>query len=195
MQLLQNLWNGILDLTKLLVIPDWGSVIAALPLLTGVLVVLWLIRVLLQFRGLGPRRRRPGRIKPVTPPGIHMPGPTVAPAFAALGTFLLFAGLVFSGPLLVIGLVVLVLSLLYWGREGLTDYDHLANDHPQLPAIVHPGPPPGVHIPPPSFRPFLASLGVAVVFAGLVFGGWILAVGVLFTIVALLGWLNDARKE
>jgi plastocyanin len=28
-----------------------------------------------------------------------------------------------------------------------------------------------------------------------VFGGWLLAVGVIFTIVTLLGWLNDARKE
>ena len=110
MELLQNLWNGILDLTKLLVIPDWGSVIAALPLITGVLVVLWLLRVFLSYRRLGPRRRRSGRIKPVTPPGIHMPGPTVAPAFAALGTFLFFAGLVFGGPLLVIGLERLALQ-------------------------------------------------------------------------------------
>ena len=50
-------------------------------------------------------------------------------------------------------------------------------------------------MPGPSFRPILASLGVAVLFAGLVFGGWVLAVGLIFTIVALLGWLNDARKE
>ena len=195
MQLLQDLWNGILDLTKLLVIPDWGSVIALLPVVTGVLVGLYLIRLVFNYRQLGPRRRRPGRIKPVTPAGIHMPGPTLAPIFAAVGTFLFFAGLVFSGPLLVAGLVVLVLSLLYWGREGLVDYDHIAGEHPQLPAVVHPGPPPGVHMPGPSFRPFLAALGVAIVFAGLVFGGWILAVGVLFSIVALLGWLNDARKE
>jgi plastocyanin len=195
MELLQQLWNGILDLTKLLVIPDWGALIALLPVFMAVVVVIFFIGRIVQYRRLGPRRRRPGRIKPVTPAGIHMPGPTYAPVFAAIGTFLLFAGLVFNGVILVVGLIALVLTLLYWGREGLTDYDHVAGDHPQIAAPVHDGPPPGVHMPGPSFRPILASLGVAVLFAGLVFGGWVLAVGVVFTIVALLGWLNDARKE
>ena len=195
MQLLQDIWNGILDLTKLLVIPDWGSLIALLPVFTGVLVIAYFLGRFLQYRRLGPSRRRPGRIQPVTPPGVHMPGPTYAPFFAAIGTFLLLAGLVFNGPLLVIGLVALVLTTLYWGREGLADYDHVAGDHPQLPAVVHPGPPPGVHMPGPSFQPILAALGLFIVFAGLVFGGPILAVGVIFMIVSLLGWLSDARKE
>ena len=195
MQILQDIWNGILDLTKLLVIPDWGALIALLPVFTGVLVIVYLLGRVIQYRRLGARRRRPGRIKPVTPPGIHMPGPTYAPFFAAIGTFLLLAGLVFNGPLLVLGVIALVLTTLYWGREGLADYDHVAGDHLQLPAVVHPGPPPGVHMPGPSFRPILAALGLFIVFAGLVFGEWVLAVGVIFTIVSLLGWLNDARKE
>jgi plastocyanin len=194
-QLLQDLWNGILDLTKLLVIPDWGALIALLPVFMGVVVIIFFIGRLRQLRRLGPRRRRPGRITPVTPPGVHMPGPTYAPFFGAVGTFLLLLGLVWGGPLLVLGLVVLLLGLLYWGREALTEYDHVAGSHPQVPAVVHEGPPPGVHMPGPSFRPILASLGVAVVFAGLVFGGWVLAAGLIFTIVSLLGWLNDARKE
>ena len=43
------------------------------------------------------------------------------------------------------------------------DYDHVADLHPTVvPAVVHQGPPPGVHMPGPSFRPFLASLGVGV---------------------------------
>ncbi len=195
MQLLQNIWNGILDLVKLFVIPDWGALIALLPVFMGVVVVGFFVTRILQYRRIGPRRRRPGRIKPVTPVGLHMPGPTYAPVFAAIGTFLLFMGLVFNGWILVLGLIALLLTLLYWGREGLTDYDHVADDHPALPGVVHTGPPPGVHMPGPSFRPILASLGVAVLFAGLVFGGWVLAVGLLFTITALLGWLNDARKE
>jgi plastocyanin len=195
MELLQGLWNAILDLTKLLVIPDWGALIALLPVFMGVVVVAFMLSRIALYRRLGARRRRPGRIKPVTPVGVHMPGPTYAPVFAAIGTFLLFLGLVFNGWILILGLIALVLTLLYWGREGLTDYDHVAGDHNQLPAVVHAGPPPGVHLPGPSFRPILASLGVAVLFAGLVFGGWILLVGLLFTITALLGWLNDARKE
>ena len=195
MQLLQDLWNGILDLTKLLVIPDWGALIALLPVFMGVVVIVFFIGRLMQLRRLGPRRRRPGRITPVTPAGVHMPGPTLAPFFAAAGSFLLFLGLVWSGPILVLGLIALLLGLLYWGREALREYDHVAGDHAQLPAVVHAGPPPGVHMPGPSFRPFLASLGAAVLFAGLVFGGWVIAVGLTFMIVSLLGWLNDARKE
>jgi plastocyanin len=195
MQLLQQIWNGILDVTKLLVIPDWGALIALLPVFMGLVVILFFLGRVAQLRRIGPRRRRPGRIKPVTPVGVHMPGPTYAPILAAIGTFLLFAGLVFNGLILVVGLIAIVLSLLYWGREGLVDYDHVAGDHPQLPAVVHEGPPPGVHMPGPSFRPVLAALGVFVLFAGLVFGGWVLAVGLAFTITALLGWLNDARKE
>ena len=195
MELLQNIWNGILDLTKLLVIPDWGALIALLPVFMAVVVVLFVIGVVLRYRSIGPKRRRPARLKPVAPPGIHMPGPSLAPALAAAGSTLLFFGLVFPGPLLVAGLVALVLSLLYWGREGLVDYDHLADEHPQLPAVIHAGPPPGVHVPGPSFRPLLASLGATVLFAGLVFPGPLLAVGLLFLIVSLLGWLNDARKE
>jgi plastocyanin len=195
MELLQNLWNGILDITKLLVIPDWGALIALLPVFMGVVVIVFFLNRILQYRRLGAKRRRPGRIPPVTPPGVHMPGPTYAPFVAAGGAFLLFLGLVFPGPWLIVGIVGMVLGLLYWGREGLRDYDHVANDHPQLPAVVHEGPPPGVHMPGPSFRPILASLGVFVLFLGLVFPGPILAVGLAFLIVALLGWLNDARKE
>ena len=50
-------------------------------------------------------------------------------------------------------------------------------------------------MPGPTFRPFLVALGARVLFLGLVFGGWILLFGVVFTIIPLLGWLNDARKE
>nr|MBA2382929.1 hypothetical protein [Chloroflexota bacterium] len=195
MQLLQDLWNGILDLTKLLVIPDWGALIALLPVFMAIVVVVFFIGRVIQYQRLGPRRRRPGRIKPVTPAGVHMPGPTYAPVFAAIGVFLLLMGLVFNGALLVLGLIALVLTLLYWGREGLVDYDHVAGHHPQLPPTVHEGPPAGVHMPGPSFRPILASLGLTILFLGLVFPGPVLAVGLAFLIVALLGWLNDARKE
>ena len=195
MELLQTIWNSILDIIKQFVIPDWGSLIALLPVFMGVVVILFFIGRVVQYRRLGARRRRPGRITPVTPPGVHMPGPTYAPILAAAATFLLLYGLVFNGPILVAGLVALILSLLYWGREGLTEFDHLAGGRTSLPAVVHAGPPPGVHMPGPSFQPFLAAFGVAVLFLGLVFPGWILAVGAAFTVVGLLGWLNDARKE
>ena len=53
-------------------------------------------------------------------------------------------------------------------------------------------PPPGVHMPGPSWRPFLGAFGVFALFLGLVFGGWLLAVGVIALIATLVGWLTDA---
>ncbi len=193
--MIEEIWNGILEFTSQLVIPDWGSLIVLLPVFVSILVVLFFVRVVLAYATAGPTRRGGGRRKPVAPPGLHMPGPTFAPIFAAIGSFLLFLGIIFGGPILLLGAVALVLTLLYWGREALVDYDHVAGDHPMLPAVSHAGPPAGVHMPGPSFRPILAALAVGVLFAGLVFGGWLLGVGVLFTIVTLLGWLVDGRKE
>ena len=193
--MLEQIWNGILQFTAQLVIPDWTSLIVLLPVFMGFVALFFFGRVLLAYATAGPKRRRVGRIQPLTPPGVHMPGPTYAPIFASIGTFFLFLGLVFGGPLVIVGLILLVLSLLYWGREGLADYDHVAGEHPQAVEVVHRDPPPGVHVPGPSFLPLLAALGLTILFAGLVFGGWLIAVGVLFTIIAMLGWLNDARKE
>ena len=50
-------------------------------------------------------------------------------------------------------------------------------------------------MPGPSFRPFLGALGTAVLMLGLVFGGWVLAAGVITLILTLVGWLIDAVKE
>lgn len=193
--MLEQIWNGILEFTSRFVIPDWSSVIALLPVFMGILAVLFFGRVAWAWATAGPTRRGGGRRKPLPPPGVHMPGPTYAPVFAGVGAFLLFLGLVFGGLVLLLGVVALTLTLLYWGREAMVDFDHVAGETRQLPAVVHPGPPPGVHMPGPSFRPILVSLGLTLLFAGLVFGGWVLVAGVVFTIVTLLGWLNDARKE
>jgi plastocyanin len=195
--MLEQLWNGFLDLTSQLVIPDWGRLVAlALPVGTTVLVVLLMGRTVLQVATTPAARRGKGRITPATPAGIHMPGPSFAPIFAAVGAFLLFVGLVFGGVALVLGAIALVLTLLYWLAEGLRIYDHdIAPTATVLPAVVHDGPPPGVHVPGPSWRPIVAALGTALLFLGLVFGEWLLAVGLIAVILGLVGWLPDARKE
>jgi plastocyanin len=195
--MLEQLWNGVLDLTSQLVIPDWGRLVAlALPVGTTVLVVLLMARTVLQVATAPAARRGKTRITPATPAGIHMPGPSFAPIFAAIGAFLLFLGLVFGGIALVLGAIALVLTLLYWLAEGLRIYDHdVAPTATVLPAVVHDGPPVGVHVPGPSWRPIVGALGTALLFLGLVFGEWLLAVGVIAMILGLVGWLPDARKE
>jgi hypothetical protein len=194
--MLQEWWDGILDLMTQFVIPDWGALIGLLPVIMLVLIVLVLTRTFLSLARAKPARRGKERIVPRTPPGIHMPGPSLAPVFAAIGAGLLFLGLVFGGPILVLGVIALVLTLLYWLVEALHLYDKdIGSTTPQLPAVVHEGPPAGVHMPGPSFRPFLGALGVTLLMLGLVFGGWLLAVGVIALIATLLGWLIDARRE
>ena len=102
-----------------------------------------------------------------------------------------------AASILVLGAIALVLTLLYWLAEGLRIYDHDVGTSTRhvAPAVVIAGPPPGVHMPGPSFRPFLGAFGVFLLLVGLVFGGWLLLAGVIALIATLVGWLVDALKE
>jgi plastocyanin len=129
-----------------------------------------------------------------------MPGPSFAPFVAAAGVFLLAFGLVVGGIWLAVGGVALVLTLLYWGREALRDYDGIPAGAGQpvtvgmLPAPTG-TPPEGVHIPPPSFRPLLVAVAMTILVAGLIVGGWLILVGFAAIVITGIGWLLDARKE
>lgn len=191
---IENAWNAILDLTAQLVTPDWGALIALIPVLVALGVTVFFAWIIIRFATAGPVRRGPTRVGPTPPAGVHMPGPSLAPFLAAVGAFLTFFGLIVGGPALLLGLGALVLTLLYWGREAMRDYDHI--EHPEtLPAVVVGGPPPGVHMPGPSFRPLLVAIAAAVLFLGLVFGLALLIAGALMLFVALVGWLLDAGRE
>ena len=190
---MDQVWNAILDFTSKLVIPDWGALIALIPIAILALVVLFIAWLLYRLTQLGPRRRGKGRVRPAPPPGVHPPTPSFAPIFGAIGTFLVLFGLVFGPTILFLGIAFLVLTLLYWGAEAIRDYDHVAKAT-SLPAVVH-TPPPGVHMPGPSFRPILAAIAVAVILYGLVLGGWLVGAGIVMLVVSLIGWFRDARAE
>ena len=195
---MEALYESILDLLSKVVIPDWGQLIALLPIGLAGLAALWFAWTVRRFATAGPTRRAPARLTPVAPEGLHMPGGSAAPFVAALGAAALFAGMVIGGAALLVGATILALTLLYWGREAIRDFDHAthgATHAETLPAVVHAGPPPGVHMPGPSFRPILGALGTGALMAGLVFGGWVLAAGVLILVATLVGWLVDARAE
>jgi plastocyanin len=192
---MDQIWNGILDLMARFVTPDWGALIALIPIAVLAVVVLSVAWLLWRAMRLGPTRRGKGRRPPRPPAGVHLPGPSFAPLFGAIGAALLLFGLVFGGVILYLGLAALALTLLYWGAEAMRDYDHATAAQSSLPAVVHRGPPPGVHMPGPSFRPVLAAIAMTVLLFGLVFGGWLLAVGLIMLVVSLVGWLRDARSE
>jgi plastocyanin len=192
---MDQLWTDVLRFIEKLVSPDWSALIALLPLALAGFVGLYIVWTLRRFMGAGPTRRGPRRITPAPPSGIHMPGPSYAPIIGSVGVAFLLAGLVFGGVVLAVGVLLLVLALLYWGREAMREYDTSVDVRPAIAAPVHAGPPPGVHMPGPSWRPLLASLALAVLFFGLVFGGALLVVGLLMLVISLLGWLADARHE
>jgi plastocyanin len=199
--MLQDLWNGFLDLTARFVIPDWSSVVALLPVVILVLVVLVLGRIMFRLLRAPKPRRGKQRVAPRAPAGVHLPGPSFAPFFAAIGAFLLFLGLVFPGPILVLGVIALVLTLIYWLTEALRTYERdtgeIATPQPASTGVatIPQGPPPGVHMPGPSWRPLLGAFGTFMLMLGLVFPGWLLAVGVIALILTLVGWLADANRE
>jgi len=191
--MLERLWTSILELMAQVVTPDWGVLVSLIPVGILILVLVILLRLFLMLAKAPPARRGKGPVRRKTPAGIHMPGPSFAPIFAGVGLFLVMLGLVFGGLTLVLGIIALVLTLLYWLAEGLRLYDRdIGPTAPELPAEIHEGPPPGVHMPGPSWRPFFGAFGVFALFLGLVFGGWLLAVGVIALITTLIGWLTDA---
>ena len=57
MEQIQKLWTGILDTLSKLVIPDWGALIALLPVFILVGVLLWLVMTVRAYAVLGPRQR------------------------------------------------------------------------------------------------------------------------------------------
>lgn len=204
-----DIWTAFLAFTGQFVVPDWGSLIRLIPLGLAALVVLYVTYTAYRFATAGPTRLGIRKLPPRTPEGIHMPGPSFAPVLGAFGLFMLVFGMVSGGLWLAAGLAVLVITLLYWGRESLRDYDHVAgraSGHggiagasvaigPGALTPPHGTPPAGVHMPPPSFRPILVALSMTVLVAGLIFGGPALLLGIVAVAVALVGWLRDSGRE
>jgi plastocyanin len=194
-----TLMDSLLEVAAIFVQPDWDLIRSLFPILLLVLFVAWFAWTTRKYATLGPTRRAPARVEPITPAHVHMPGGSVAPILAALGAGALFAGLILGGIWLALGAIALVVTLIVWFREGMRDYSHLEPSGrmaaPQLPAVVHDGPPPGVHMPGPSIRPLMGALGSAALLGGLVVGGWVLILAVAFFVYTLVGWLVDFTAE
>jgi len=190
----KDLVETLLDVASQFILPDWRALVDLFPILLLIAFIAWFAFTSRKFATLGPRRRAPARIQPITPPAVHMPGGSLSPILAALGAMGLFLGLVFGGLALWIGVTLMVVTLVFWLREAMRDYEHHEPAN-RLPAVVHEGPPPGVHMPGPSIRPFLGALGTAALFGGLVIGGWVLVLAIVFLVYTLLGWLIDFTQE
>jgi len=198
--MLEELWHDLIGFLERFIVPNWGLLIALLPVFLLIPVLGYLAWLFYRFSNAGPTRRGKRRVPPATPAGIHMPGPSFAPVLGAIGLFFTVFGMVAGGPWLLVGLLVLAMTLLYWGREALREYDSVRRSEGQavvvggLPAPIGRAPE-GVHIPPPSFRPILVALSLTMLVAGMIVGGWALFLGLIAMAITLLGWLWDSRKE
>ncbi|HEY8239121.1 MAG TPA: cupredoxin domain-containing protein [Candidatus Limnocylindrales bacterium] len=190
----KDIIQTLLDVAAAFIIPDWRALILLLPIALALLFAVWFLFTVRKFATLGPRRRAPARVQPVTPASIHMPGGSSAPILVAFGAAFLFVGLVVGGIALWIGVVAIVVTLVAWFREAMRDYDQIESTQ-LVPVVVHEGPPPGVHMPGPSIRPLLGALGSAALLGGLVVGGWVLILAVVFLVYTLIGWLIDFTAE
>jgi plastocyanin len=199
--MIEQAWSDLIAFTSQFVVPDWGALIALLPVFLAVPVFVYITWTIYRWATAGPTRSGKRRPQPAPPPGVHMPGPTFAPVIAAGGLVMLAFGLVAGGIWLAVGAIALVVTLLYWGRESLREYDRIpaaAAGRPiaagMIPAPAG-TPPDGVHLPPPSFRPILVAIAMTILVAGLIVGGWLILVGFLAIVITGLGWLLDARRE
>ncbi|HUQ43339.1 MAG TPA: hypothetical protein VM451_02855 [Candidatus Limnocylindria bacterium] len=190
----RTLLDTLLEAAAVVITPNWNELLLLIPIGLLLLFLAWFMLTLRRFATVGPRRREPARIQPLTPANVHMPGGSLAPILVAVGAASLFAGLIIGGVALLLGVIALVITMLAWFREAMQDYDHLEPAN-RLPAVVHEGPPPGVHMPGPSIRPLLGALGSAALLGGLVIGGWVLILAVIFLVYTLIGWLVDATAE
>jgi plastocyanin len=99
-------------------------------------------------------------------------------------------------PLLLLGLLGLSVAGIahVWSRNAALNRSRVARP---LTAGTAPA---GVHLPSPSIWPFVAPIGLFLVFASLVFGGDsvnvpVLGLGLLIAAAAAMGWLRDAGTE
>lgn len=201
MEQLRALLDWIVSLLAPLVAPDWAALIRLIPIGVLLAVAGFYLWVLLRYRGAG-RRRIGVKMRATHPPaGIHLPGPSISPLLISAAAGALFFSVALGGVALAVSATLLVLALLAWGREAVREYDALDSGHDEshalLPATTaaRSTPPEGVHLPPPSLLPLLISLSAAILLFGLAVSASIATLGALMTVLALIGWLVDARRE
>jgi len=117
--MIQDLWTSLLAFSGQFIVPDWGALVALIPIGIAAIVLLTTSWMVFRFATAGPTSRGIHKMPPVTPAGTHVTGPSVAPVLAALGVFMLLFGLFSGGIWLWVGIAALVIALVYWGGERL----------------------------------------------------------------------------
>jgi len=132
--MLTDLWNRLIAWTGALVTPDWGSLVARIPLLLLAVGAVFVTVTAVKWATAGPTRRGPGRRPPLAPDGAPVRVPAVGPLLLAAGAFVLALGLVLGGPWLPVGLVAAAVGLAWWAVELRRDQQGAAGARRLSPA-------------------------------------------------------------
>jgi plastocyanin len=208
-----DLWTQFLDLLSQVLTPAWNDLLQYMPLLLLGLTGLLFLALMRSWRSNGAlnRSRVPRPLTSGPPPaGIHLPGPSVWPFVLPIGGMLVLfslavpaAGFPVNPVFLVLGAGIAVVGILGWYRDAGREWhraeagSHSAELAPvtPLPRLAPRQPPPGIHLPGPSAWPFFAPIALFFVVAGLVFGPFLIAGGLLMGVIAAGGWYLDAGHE
>jgi len=107
-------------------------------------------------------------------------------------------------PWVLVAFVIVALAGLAWVWVGT-----MGRNRSRVPKPLAGGaPPPGVHLPGPSRWPFVAPIGAALLLFSIVlppknaagdtiglFNFWLFLLGIVVTLIAIIGWLRDAGRE
>ncbi len=209
---LGELWTAFLDLIGEIIIPVWNDLIAYIPLVLALLVLASVAGLAWAWqRNAAPNR---SRVPPPLPAGrkpedMHLPGPSLWPFVAPAGLLLIVFAVVFglgsvaNMVLLAIGVTITAIGIAGWYMDANREYAQVeAGAHGRLEAGLSARPPDwslqppaGTHLPGPSAWPFLAPVGLLFTVAGLIFGPAMLVGGIIMSLIAVVGWLLDARRE
>jgi hypothetical protein len=208
---LNGMWTATLEFIGSLMIPSWNDLIQYIPLLLGLAVLAGIAGLAWGWqRQTAANRSRVPRPVPSghKPDDLHLPGPSWWPLVAPVGLLLMLFALVF-GPLesfanmvlLGLGASVAVVGIAGWYLDARREYVEVeSGGHGRTEASsAVPAwsltPPEGMHLPGPSAWPLLAPVGLLFIVAGLIFGPALIVGGLVMAIIAVVGWLLDARSE
>ena len=166
--MIEQLWSDLIEFTSQFVVPDWGALIALLPVFLALPVFLYITWTIYKLATAGPDAQRQaapaaGRAARAS----TCPGRSFAPFVAAVGVFMLAFGLVAGGIWLLVGAVALGDHAALLGPRGAARLRRASRPvagQPRHASGMLPAPagtpPEGVHIPPPSFRPLLVAIAM-----------------------------------
>jgi plastocyanin len=115
--MLNDLWTQVLGWSSALVTPDWGELIALIPLLLLLVVAAFLAITGTKWAAVGPSSAGERQRLPLTPDGHSLLSPVVGPLLLAAGVFLFAFGLLAGGAWLLAGIVTAVVAVSVWAVQ------------------------------------------------------------------------------